>query len=169
MTKLEFLATVAHLDKRQGNYEGTLTPKWRQRREQGLWSVDDRFIFLFEYLTNIGYKVYVYEILTRLKKGSGKNMERMAHMWIPELNLAIRFSDKPRGEYDSKQKYFLMQAKHFFYCGVVHPETEDVLEYVEDLIERVKLYSKDNSKRGVKNNIVIHKRKRTHIVKSQKV
>lgn len=172
MTKLEFLASVAKLDKTQGNYADTLEhDKWVER-EKHLWSFDERFISVYEHLLDRGFKVFVCEVLRKNKKWHKyKFIKGFAHLWLPEIKLAIRYNHLASFEYNKKQKDFLCGAQRFIYAGVISKDTEDPISYVDDLIKRVFEYSKTPTKRGVKGVIVKPKpkKKRTRIVSAQKV
>lgn len=171
MTKLEFLASVAQADKTQGNYSDTMKEEWWGERSKRLWGFDDRFISVYEHLLDRGFKVFVCEIL-RKKKRSGHRMTicKFAHLWLPEVNLAIRYSHTTLAEGNKSLKRFLTSASKYVYAGVINKDTEDPIAYVDDLIDRVFEYRKTPTKKGVKDTIVKPKpkKKRARIVSAQK-
>lgn len=172
MTKIEFLASVANADKTQGNYADTLVPSVMEKRGERLWGFDDRFISVYEHLLDRGFKVFVCEVLRKNKKWRKyKFIKGFAHLWLPEINLAIRYSHTDAFEENKKLKEFLHGASRFIYAGVINKDTEDPISYVDDLIERVFEYSKTPTKRGIKSVLVKPKpkKKRARIVGAQKV
>lgn len=171
MTKLEFLASVANADKTQGNYADTLVKEVWETRESRIWGFDDRFIAVYEHLLNRGFKVFVCEVLRKNKKWrKHKFIKGFAHLWLPEIKLAIRYSHTNAFEDNKKLKEFLHGASKFIYAGVINADTEDPIAYVDDLIDRVFEYSKTPTKRGIKSVLVIPKpkKKRARIVSAQK-
>lgn len=172
MTKLEFLASVANADKTQGNYEDTLKPDNWKEREARIWGFDERFISVYDYLVDRGFKVFVCEVLRKNKKWrKHRFIKGFAHLWLPEVNLAIRYSHNEHMVTDRKLKEFLIGASRYVYAGVINKDTEDPIAYVDDLIERVFEYSKTPTKRGVKGKIIKPKpkKKRARMIGAQKV
>lgn len=174
MTKEEFLAYVARLDKTQGNYEGTLLSKNVERRNKLLWRVDDNFIALFEYLIKEGFVVYVHEILRKRRQGKrkeGRILKQFAHLWLPQLNLAIRFtpSEKPSSS-DKRLKSFIYATRENFFCCVIN-RGDDAVEKISSSIPLIRKYKKETPRLGVIPNIIkpIPKKKRTRIVTSEKI
>lgn len=172
MNKIEFLASVANADKTQGNYADTLQADVWAERENRLWGFDDRFISVYEHLLNRGFKVFVCEVLRKNKKWrKHKFIKGFAHLWLPEIKLAIRYSHTTRDEGNRKLKEFLHGASKFIYAGVINIDTQDPIAYVDDLIERVFEYSKTPTKRGIKSVLVKPKpkKKRARMIGAQKV
>jgi hypothetical protein len=172
MNKIEFLASVANADKTQGNYADTLQADVWAERENRLWGFDDRFISVYEHLLNRGFKVFVCEVLRKNKRDRHrKKVKGFAHLWLPEIKLAIRYSHTTREEGNRKLKAFLLDASRFVYTGVINRDTEDPIAYIDDLIERVFEYSKTPTKRGLKSVLVKPKpkKKRARMVGAQKV
>ena len=172
MTKMEFLASVDKADKTQGNYADTLVKEVWEERANRIWGFDDRFISVYEHLLDRGFKVFVCEVLRKNKKWrKHKFIKGFAHLWIPEIKLAIRYSHTARDEENRKLKEFLHGASKFVYAGVINRDTQDPIAYVDDLIERVFEYSTTPTKRGIKSVLVKPKpkKKRTRMMGAQKV
>lgn len=95
---------------------------------------------------------------------------KFAHLWLPEVNLAIRYSHTTLAEGNKSLKRFLTSASKYVYAGVINKDTEDPIAYVDDLIDRVFEYRKTPTKKGVKDTIVKPKpkKKRARIVSAQK-
>lgn len=174
MTKESFLLSVALHDKTKGNYEYTLLPHTVEERNNRLWDADERFIALYEYLNKAGYNVFVYEVLAYYKKidwskrkkkrksllPKPRSMGRFAHMYIPELNLAIRFTPVEFGEYDRHLGQFIHQSREYVYLCVINP-SDDVVEKFRNVRDRVKEYARgDAPKRGIARNLVVPERKK---------
>lgn len=174
MTKEEFLAYVARLDRTQGNYLGTLLPKNVARRNELLWRVDDNFISLFKYLIDEGFAVYVHEILRKRRRGKHKNgrlLKQFAHIWLPQLNLAIRFSPAPTNDgSDIRVKSFIYTSRPNIFCCVVHSE-DDAVSKIREAIPRIREYKKRTPRLGVIHEIIKPqpKKKRARIVTSEKI
>lgn len=172
MNKIEFLASVANADKTQGNYADTLQPDVWAERENRIWGFDERFIAVYEHLLDRGFKVFVCEVLRKNKKWRKyKFIKGFAHLWLPEINLAIRYNHLNSFEDNRKLKDFLCGAKRFVYAGVISKDTADPIAYVDDLIERVFEYHKTPTKRGIKSVLIKPKpkKKRARIVGAQRV
>lgn len=183
MTKESFLASVALHDKTKGNYKHTLEPNTVEERNERLWNADGRFISLYEYLNRAGYNVFVYEILGFYKKidwskrnkkrksllPAPRSMGRFAHMYIPELNLAIRFTFVEHGEYDKRLGQFIHQSRDYVYTCVINP-SDDVVEKFRSVRDKVKEYARgDSPKKGIARTLVVPERKkRARITTTQK-
>lgn len=172
MNKLEFLAEVARLDKVQGNYSSTKLEQFASRREKLLWSVDDEFIALFEYLRKERYDVYVFEILrkrTTNRRSTGRMMHQFAHIWLPQLNLAIRISPVKKGEKDGRLRNFIISSReNFFTCAV--NKGDDAVKKIRMAIPLIKVYKKETPRLGVMKDIVKpKKRERIRIATTEKV
>ena len=127
---------------------------------------------VYEHLLDRGFKVFVCEVLRKNKKWrKHKFIKGFAHLWLPEIKLAIRYSHTTREEGNRKLKAFLLDASRFVYTGVINRDTEDPIAYIDDLIERVFEYSKTPTKRGLKSVLVKPKpkKKRARMVGAQKV
>lgn len=167
MNKIEFLADVARMDKTQGNYSSTKLDRFWARREKMLWDADDRFIALYEYLRNEGFDVYVFEILrrrTKNRKSIGRMMRQFAHIWLPQLNLVIRFSPVKKGERDIRLKNFILTTRRNFFTCVVNVD-DDAVKKIRMSIPFIKVYKKETPRLGAMNDVVRPK-KRDRIRKS---
>ena len=170
-----FISSVAQHDKLKGNYKDTLKPKNKQKRSEYLANADDRLIALYNYLVDDGYDVFVYEVLCgespRLKpiheRRRGYNppkpkcFGRFAHIWLPEVNIAIRFSNVEYGMKDGKLGQFLHQSRDYCYICVINPSDDPVAKF-ENISSNILGYKKNGTanKKGVLNTIVIPERKK---------
>ena len=174
MKKEEFLAYIARLDKTQGNYEGTLLPKNVARRNRLIWRAGQNVIDLFEYLINEGFAVYAYEILRKRRRGKhkrGKMLKQFAHIWLPQLNLAIRFTEKETNDgTDARLKSFIFSSKENIFCCVVN-KGDDSVEKIKNWIPLIRKYKKETPRLGVIHEIIkpTPKKKRARIVNSEKI
>lgn len=172
MNKLEFLAEVARLDKVQGNYSSTKLERFAPRREELLWGVSDEFIALFEYLRKEGYDVYVFEILrkrTHNRSSIGVMMHQFAHIWLPQLNLAIRFSPVKKGEKDGRLRNFIISSRKNFFTCVVN-NGDDAVKKIRMAIPLIKVYKKETPRLGAMKDIVKpKKRERIRMTTTEKV
>lgn len=184
MTKEEFLASVALSDKTKGNYEYTLQPHIVEQRNKRLWQATERFIALYEYLVKAGYNVFVQEMLahykeidwTKRRKKRGplpkpRSFGRFAHMYIPELNLAIRFTHIEKGGYDPNLGKFIYRSRPYCYICVINPD-EDAVEKFRSVRDKVKEYARgETPKKGIAKNLIVPKPKvkRRRMVVSQRV
>lgn len=171
MNKMEFLAQVAKLDRTQGNYSSTKIEKYAKKREKLLWGVDDRFLLLYEYLVNEGFAVYVFEILRKrrkVRKSEGRMMHQFAHIWLPQLNLAIRFSPVKNGEADNRLKTFIISSQKNFFTCVVNSD-DNAVKKIREAIPRIRQYQRETPRLGVMRDIVKPQKKvRARIVKVEK-
>ena len=175
MTKEQFLTQVALHDKYKGNYRETLDEYRFIERTSKLNRVDDRLIGLYSYLTKNNYNVFVYEILSGeapdIVKQSYARMNRrppkpgcfgrFAHLWIPELNMAIRFCNKPYGERDEKLGQFIYNSRDYCFLCVISPE-DDPVEKFEKVLMDIQEYKKRGTanKRGIADTLVVPARKK---------
>lgn len=173
MNKIEFLGEIARLDKTQGNYSSTKIEKFSKKREKLLWGVDDRFISLYEYLVNNGFTVYVFEILRKrrnVRKSVGRMMHQFAHIWVPQLNLAIRFSPVKKGDVDHRLKTFIISSQKNFFTCVVN-SGDDSIKKISEAIPRIRQYQQDTPRLGVMRDIIKPKpkKKRARIIIKEKI
>lgn len=175
MTKDQFLASVALHDKIKGNYKETLMPARHRHREYKLQQATRRLIDLYEYLTNVGYDVFVHELLsgdlsetvkymyTRrgLKIPKPSCFGRFAHLWIPEINMAIRFCNTRYGVRDEKLGQFINNSRPYCFLCVINPE-DDPAEKFEKVLSDIDRYKKQGTanKRGVADTLVVPVRKK---------
>lgn len=146
---MEFLAQVSKMDLDQGNYRQTSLEKYREYRNKKLWDVDERFIEIFEWLKAQGYKVFVYEMLSRKGRRGHRTMEVFAHFWLPEYNMAIRLTKAvTKDMVDAKLKQFIRKSRKYFYVCPINTN-EDFTKKIPDTIERVKVYAKEEPRKGV--------------------
>ena len=184
MTKDQFLASVALHDKIKGNYKETLMPARNKHRGYKLQQASRRLIDLYEYLTKIGYDVFVHELLSGdlsdtvkymykrrgLKIPKPASFGRFAHLWIPEENIAIRFSNVPYGVRDEKLGQFINNSRPYCFLCVINPE-DDPAEKFEKIFKDIKGYKSKGTgtKRGVADTLVVPvRKKRARITTTQK-
>lgn len=165
MKREDFLNTVAALDKRQGNYKQTTLNK--AKREELLNRAPQRVVDVFEYLVNKGKKVFIYELLSR--NNAKREMSFITPLYLPELNLAIWHLPASKNEEESRknkevlQKYIYV-TRPWFYTIVIRPDS--TFEYVDAKLKEVGRYYSLTPRKGIKDNIVIPKKKKRERIKS---
>ena len=165
MTRDSFLKAVNNLDKKQGNYKQTTL--WTAKRQEFLNRAPQRVIDVFEYLVGQGIKVFVYELLSR--NNAKKEMSFMTPLYLPEYNLAIWYLPASKNEEESRknkevlQKYIYV-TRPWFYTIVIRPDS--TFEYIDAKLKEVGRYYSLTPRKGVKDNIVIPKKKKRERIKS---
>lgn len=184
MTKEQFLKNVLLHDKTKGNYKETLNPARYKHRTYKLHQVSTRLIDLYDYLTNIGYDVFVHELLSGdlsdtakymykrrgLKIPKPSSFGRFAHLWIPEENIAVRFCNVPYGVRDEKLGQFINNSRPYCFLCVINPE-DDPAEKFEKILKDIKGYKAKGTatKRGVADTLIVPvRKKRTRLTTMQK-
>lgn len=164
MKREDFLNTVAALDKRQGNYKQTTLNK--AKREELLNRAPQRVVDVFEYLVSKGKKVFAYELLSR--NNAKREMSFITPLYLPELNLAIWNLPASKNEEESRknkevlQKYIYV-TRPWFYTIVIRPDS--TFEYVDAKLKEVGRYYSLTPRKGIKDNIVIPKKKKRERIK----
>lgn len=175
MTKESFLSSVALHDRLKGNYRETLTDKHKEQRNTMLNATSDRFIILYEHLVRSGYNVFVHEVLSGEsprtlpphKRRRGYNhpkpisFGRFAHIWLPELNIAIRFCHTEYGIKNVRLGQFLNNSKPYCFLCVISP-SDDPIEKFEKIYSDIRGYIEKGTanKKGVANTLVVPERKK---------
>lgn len=179
MTKESFLSSVALHDRLKGNYRETLTDKNKRQREYKLQAATERFIALYEYLVKQGYNVFVHEVLSgdnpRLlpphKRRRGYippkpiSFGRFAHIWLPELNIAIRFCHTEYGIKNTELGRFISQSRKYCFLCVIN-NSDDPIEKFKKIYSDIQGYIEQGTadKKGVANTLVVPvRKKRTRI------
>jgi hypothetical protein len=175
MTKESFLSSVALHDRLKGNYRETLTDKHAQQRKIMLDATTERFIGLYEHLVKAGYNVFVHEMLSgenprilpphKRRRGyippKPISFGRFAHIWLPELNIAIRFCHTEYGIKNMHLGQFLNNSKPYCFLCVISPG-DDPIEKFEKIHSDIKGYIAQGTanKKGVANTLVVPERKK---------
>jgi hypothetical protein len=157
MKKEQFIEKVRELDGKQGNYELTLLPENKEKRELLLQNAPQLFIDTFEAILNQGLKVFVFEEIHRKSR-----LHCMSHLFLPDFNISMRIWDSSvENAQDIKFKYW--QKVHTFLFPFFIDISKDTLDFtLEKLSNNISMALKD-PRRGTKDKIIRPKRNRIKV------